>query len=154
MPLTPNEITSKDFKKAFRGYDVDDVDDFFDQVAEEYERIYKENITLKEKVQSIEDKVEYYSNLETTLNSTLVLAQSAADQARENSKVEAEHIIKEGKENAANIIKEAESKLLEIGRQHEMIKQEYAMYKARFRALLEAQIDILERSGLEESKTE
>ncbi|WDU84100.1 DivIVA domain-containing protein [Caloramator sp. Dgby_cultured_2] len=86
MTITPNDIANKEFKKVFRGYDADEVDEFLDQIVEEYEKIYKENLNLKEKISTLNEKIEHYANIESTLQNTLVLAQSAAEQAKENSK--------------------------------------------------------------------
>lgn len=156
MSITPNDIANKEFKKVFRGYDIDEVDDFLEQVVEEYERIYKENITLKEKINILNDKIEHYSNMESTLQNTLVLAQTAAEQAKENSRKEAEMILKNAKDKSEEIIRqanekantliaEAQQKVLNINKEHEMIRQEFNMFKSRFIGLLNAQLETLEK---------
>jgi len=156
MSLTPNDIANKEFKKVFRGYDIDEVDDFLEQIVEEYERLYKENINLKEKINALNEKIEHYSNIESTLQNTLVLAQSAAEQARENSKKEAEMILNNAKERSEQMIKEAEmkahqliaeaqQKVLEINKEYEMLKQEFNMFKSRFIGLLQAQLETVNK---------
>jgi cell division initiation protein len=140
MNITPNEISNKDFKKVFRGYDMDEVDEFLDQLVEDYEKLFKENINLKENVKAIEEKLEHYSNIETTLQNTLLLAQTTADQVKENSRRELELHIKETDEQANKIIKEAEAKTAEIHMEYEKVKQDFLTFKTRFVALLEAQI--------------
>ena len=140
MNITPNEISNKDFKKVFRGYDMDEVDEFLDQLVEDYEKLFKENINLKENVKAVEEKLEHYSNIETTLQNTLLLAQTTADQVKENSRRELELHIKETDEQANKIIKEAEAKTAEIHMEYEKVKQDFLTFKTRFVALLEAQI--------------
>lgn len=147
MTITPNEISNKEFKKGFRGYDIDDVDEFLEQVVEDYEKLYKENTTLKEKIVSLNDRIEHYSNLETTLQGTLVLAQTAADQAKESSKREAEIIIKNAQETANDIIRKAEERVMEINKNFDSMKQQFNMFKSRFKALLTAQIDSIENES-------
>lgn len=151
MGITPNEISNKEFKKGFRGYDMDEVDDFLEQIVDDYEKVYKENINLKEKITSLTEKIEHYSNMESTLQSTLLLAQSAADQAREGSKKEGELIVRNAMDKAADIVRNAEKSALEMDKKIEMIKQEYNMFKSRFKALLESQIDSIDRSGIDTS---
>jgi cell division initiation protein len=141
MAITPNEISNKDFKKVFRGYDIDEVDEFLEQLVDDYEKIYKENLSLKEKINLLNEKIEHYSNIEGTLQNTLILAQTAAEQAKDNSKRDAELIIKDAQETANNIIKKAEEHVLEINKEHEMLKQNYSMFKSRFEAMLKAQLD-------------
>ncbi len=50
MRITPMDINNKDFKKGLRGYNVDEVHEFLENLAEEYEVLYKENSTLKERI--------------------------------------------------------------------------------------------------------
>ena len=47
MKLTPMDINNKEFKKGIRGYSVEEVDEFLDEVVENYEEVYKENSRLK-----------------------------------------------------------------------------------------------------------
>ncbi len=141
MAITPNEISNKDFKKVFRGYDIDEVDEFLEQLVDDYEKIYKENLSLKEKINLLNEKIEHYSNIEGTLQNTLILAQTAAEQAKDNSKRDAELIIKDAQETANNIIRKAEEHVLEINKEHEMLKQNYSMFKSRFEGMLKAQLE-------------
>ena len=41
--LTPLDIENKKFPKSIKGYNVDDVDDFLDELTVQYEKLYKEN---------------------------------------------------------------------------------------------------------------
>ena len=152
MAITPNEISNKEFKKAFRGYDSDEVDEFLDQIVEDYEKLYKENVNQREKLSALNEKLEQYSNLETTLQNTLILAQNAADQAKESSKKESELIINNAKESANQMIRDAEKNITEINKKYELLKQEYNMFRSRFKALLQAQIDTIEKSEGEITK--
>lgn len=149
MNITPNEISNKEFKKVFRGYDIDEVDEFLDQLVEDYEKIYKENINLKESIVGLEDKISHYSNIEATLQNTLLLAQTTADQVKENSKKEIEILIKDANDNAANIIRKAEDRVMDINKEYERIKQDYMTFKTRFKALLEAQVESLTNTDIE-----
>lgn len=143
MAITPNEISNKDFKKVFRGYDIDEVDEFLEQLVDDYEKIYKENLSLKEKINLLNEKIEHYSNIEATLQNTLILAQKAAEQAKENSKRDAELIIKDAQETANNIIRKAEEQVLEVNKEHEILRQQYSMFKSRFEGMLKAQLDTI-----------
>lgn len=149
MSITPNEISNKDFKKVFRGYDMDEVDEFLDQLVEDYEKLYKENINLKDNISVLEDKINHYSNIEATLQNTLLLAQTTADQVRENSKKEIEMMMKEANENAAGLIHKAEDRVGEMNRDYENIRQSYNTFRTRFKALLEAQIESMENNDIE-----
>jgi cell division initiation protein len=149
MNITPNEISNKDFKKVFRGYDMDEVDEFLDQLVEDYEKLYKENINLKDNVSVLEEKIIHYSNIEATLQNTLLLAQTTADQVKENSKKEIEILLKDANTDAVNIVKKADEKVIEVNKEYEKIKYDYITFRTRFKALLEAQINSLEKTDIE-----
>ena len=67
MKLTPLDIRHKEFRRGMRGYADVEVDEFLDEVADEYERLFKENIDLNERVEALEDKVSQYKRIEETL---------------------------------------------------------------------------------------
>lgn len=67
MKITSMDITEKEFKKVLRGYSVEEVDEFLDKIAEEYEVLYKENSNYKEKLSGIQEKIEHYNKMENTI---------------------------------------------------------------------------------------
>lgn len=87
--LTPMEIHDHQFKKSFRGYNENEVDDFLDKVVDDFERLLKENERLKNQLYSTETELEKYRSLEKTMNDTLIVAQRTADEvisaARKNA---------------------------------------------------------------------
>lgn len=143
MGITPMEINNKEFKRAFRGYDIDEVDDFLDQVVEDYEKLYKENGALREKLNSLTEKLEHYTKIEATLQNTLVLAQGAADQAKSNSLKEAELIIKNSNDTAQKIIDQAHTEVVRITGEYEKIKQEFQLFKTKYKNFIQTQLDLL-----------
>lgn len=73
--LTPLDLTGKTFSKGFRGYDTEEVNKFIAQVAKDFERLYQDNVELKDTVERVSAKLEYYQHMEGTMQSTLVVAQ-------------------------------------------------------------------------------
>ena len=108
MKLTPLDIHHKEFRRSIRGYNEEDVDVFLDQVAEEFERVFKENTELKEQVGSMKDKVKQYEGVEQTLQKALFTGQQAADQVKENAQKESELIIGDAEKKAKDIIHEVQ----------------------------------------------
>ena len=100
MKLTPMDIKNKEFKKAIRGYAADEVDEFMEEIVENYEELFKENSRLKDTVSRIREKVEHYEKLEDTIQNTLLLAQNAADQAKESSQNESDNHWKKCHDNS------------------------------------------------------
>lgn len=87
--LTPMEIHDHQFKKSFRGYSENEVDDFLDRIVADFEKLLRENERLKNQINSNETEIGNYRKLEKTLNDTLMVAQRTADEvitsARKNA---------------------------------------------------------------------
>ena len=57
MRITPMDIRQQQFTvRMFRGFDVQEVDTFLEDVAQDYEALIKENALLKEQLQVLEDR--------------------------------------------------------------------------------------------------
>lgn len=145
MKITSMDIDNKEFKKSFRGYDVDEVNDFLDQIADDYGELYKENSMLREKVSMYEEKVEHYKNIEETIQNTLVLAQGASEQAKLSAQKEAEIIIKNANDSAQRILDKAHNDVLKINDDYERIKQEFEKFRGIYRNFMNSQIEMFER---------
>ncbi|SDY75333.1 cell division initiation protein [Evansella caseinilytica] len=143
MPLTPLDIHNKEFARGFRGYDEDEVNDFLDQVIKDYELVIREKKELFDRVNELEEKLSHFSNIETTLNKSILIAQETAEEVKRNAEKEAKLIIKESEKNADRIINEALSKSRKIALEIEELKKQAAVYRTRFKMLLEAQLEML-----------
>ena len=140
MKLTPMDINNKEFKRGLRGYNAEEVDEFLDEVVESYEELYKENSKLKETVTRLKDKVEHYEKLEVTIQNTLVLAQNAAEQAKETSQKEADLIINNANETAQKILDKAHNDVISINDEYERVKEEFIKFRAKFRGFMNTQL--------------
>ncbi len=141
--LTPMEIHNKEFKKGMRGYKEDEVDEFLDKVVADFERLYRENGELKDKLSVINEKVDSYNMMEKTLQSTLIVAQTTADDVVANSRKKAEVIIHDAEEQARKIIEDANRNVVDLHRDFENLKKEVQVFKTRFRTLLESELEAL-----------
>lgn len=141
--LTPMDIHNKEFKRVFRGYNEDEVNEFLDKVVSDFERLYRENNELKDKISIVNEKVESYSNIEKTLQNTLIVAQSTADEVLLNSRKKSEIMAAEAQEQARKIIEEANNKVLTINKEYEDLRKQVQIFKTRFKTLLESELDSL-----------
>ncbi len=147
MPLTPLDIHNKEFSRGFRGYDEDEVNEFLDQVIKDFEVLIRDNNDLKEKVATLQEKLDHFSTIEETLSKTIIVAQETADEVKNNAKKESQLIIKEAEKNADRIINDALAKSRNIAMDMEELKKQASIYRTRFRSLLEAQIEMLKEDG-------
>lgn len=147
MPLTPLDIHNKEFSRRLRGYDEDEVNEFLDQVIKDYEIVIRENKELHNQLLTVQEKLDHFSNIEDTLSKTIIVAQEAADEVKNNAKKEAQLIIKEAEKNADRIINESLSKSRRVALEVEELKKQASIYRARFRTLVEAQLELLGAEG-------
>ncbi|MGH4125700.1 MAG: DivIVA domain-containing protein [Clostridium sp.] len=147
MRLTSMDINNKEFKKSLRGYNADEVDEFLDKVAEEYEFMYKENSTLREKNSFLEEKLDHHVKIESTIQNTLVLAQNAAEQAKSSAQKESELIIRSANDSSQRMVDKAHEDILKINDEYDRTKQEFAKFRTKFRNFMNCQVEMFE--GLE-----
>lgn len=138
MPLTPLDIHNKEFSRRIRGYDEDEVNRFLDQVIKDYESVIRENKELHNQLLSIQERLDHFVNIEESLSKTIIVAQEAADDVKNNSKKESQLILKEAEKNADRIINEALSKSRKVAIETEELRKQASIYRTRFRTLLEA----------------
>lgn len=141
--LTPLDIHNKEFKRGFRGYNEEEVDEFLDRVVKDFEKLYQENLELKEAVERLGGKLEHYQHMENTLHSTLVIAQETAEEVKLNAKKETELLIKEAELRAQKMVEEAVSKVRKMTSEYEEMQKQAQIYRTRLRTLLQAQLEML-----------
>ncbi|WP_453997082.1 DivIVA domain-containing protein [Bacillus nitroreducens] len=143
MPLTPLDIHNKEFNKGFRGYDEDEVNEFLDQVIKDYEMVIREKKELESKLSELNEKLGHFTNIEETLNKSILIAQETAEEVKRNASKEAKLIVKEAEKNADRIINEALAKSRKISIEIEELKKQSKVFRNRFKMLIEAQLDLL-----------
>src|ERR671938_2048716 len=100
MPIRPSDVRRKEFRNGFRGYDANQVDDFLDAIADEFERTFAENQRLMEEVTALRERLEQFEQLEDSIRAAIVHAEEVLRGLRRNANKEAELIVREAKERA------------------------------------------------------
>ncbi len=103
MPLTPIEIKNKSFSKAIGGYNKKEVKAFLAMVSKEIEELRNERASLAQKVDELSMRIAGIEKTEALLKETLMTAQKATSEIKDNAKKEAELIISKAKTEADNI---------------------------------------------------
>ena len=140
MKLTPMDINNKEFKRGLRGYNPEEVDEFLDEIIENYEELYKDNAKLKEKLVLSNEQIEHYTKIESTIQNTLILAQNAADQAKTSAEKQAELVVKNANETAQKILDKAHNDTAQLTAEYEKIKQDFIKFRAKFRNFMNTQL--------------
>lgn len=140
MKLTPLDIHHKEFRHSLRGYAEEEVDQFLDQVADELERLFKENIDLSERIEVMQQKINEFELQRQTINNTLVAAQRSADDITARAATEADGTVREAEVKAKEIIHNALSKKQAVANELIRIKQAEEEFRARYKSLLESNL--------------
>lgn len=142
--LTPLDIENKKFsKQMMNGYSVDEVDDFLDEVTENYEKAYKEANESRKKIDDLTKELEHYKSIESTLQSTLVMAQTTAEEVKNVARQQADQIIKDAKGNAQKSVDDLEQEIVLKKKELEDVKKQFDIYKAKMESLLISQLELL-----------
>lgn len=107
--ITPMDIHNKTFSGQIRGYSKDEVNAFLEELASDYEMIYREHRVMEEEMDTIRTKLRNYEKMESTMSHTLVMAQETADNVKKNAHKEAELSIQEAQSEAQKIVSDAEA---------------------------------------------
>ena len=145
--LTPLDIQNKEFKRVFSGYSMQEVDEFLNLVIDGYEKLYKENMDCKDRITKLEESVNQYKNIESTLQSTLVVAQSTSEQVVKNAEEKAANIIADANYKAKGIVADSFEEVKKLEYRYEEIKRGIDVYTAKMTALLESQLGLLKQAA-------
>ena len=142
--ITPLDIENKKFsKQMMNGYSVEEVDDFLDELTVDYSKNYKEITELRAKMEDLTKSLEHYKTIEETLQNTLVMAQTTAEDVKNVAKQQAEQIINEAKGTAQKQANDLENEILVKRKELDDIKKQFDIYKAKMESLLISQLELL-----------
>lgn len=147
--ITPLDIQNKNFRKTLKGFSQNEVNSFLQEMIEDYEEMYKENIAYKDKILSLSEQINQYKTLEETLKTTLLLAQKSADEVTLNARNKAELIIEGAEDRGQKIVEKNKEEVKYIRDEYEFLKKELFIFKTRFSSFLQSQL-----SNLDEFYTE
>lgn len=142
--ITPLDIENKKFsKQMMNGYNVEEVDDFLDDLTDDYSKNYKEITELRTKVDELNKSLEQYKTIEATLQNTLVMAQKTSEDIKNVAKQQADQIINEAKGSAKKQADDLENEIIAKKRELDDIKKQLDIYKAKMESLLISQLELL-----------
>ncbi len=143
MKLTPLDIKKQEFRRVMRGLDPEEVGAFLDMVADEYETLVRERNRFDEENIRLRTQLQDYQNVEKSLKQTLVTAQESVLHSRENSKREADMLVREAELQAEKIIEEAKIRLAKLKNELLVVRAQKDSFARRLRHLLESQLELI-----------
>src|SRR5215210_8562569 len=152
MAIRPVDIRRKEFQSGFRGYDANQVDDFLDSVADEFERVFAENQRLADEMTSLRERLEQFEELEASIQEALVHAQQVARDLRRNANKEAELIVREAKEQSHRILADSSSRVERVQESYEVLRKAKQDFANDFRHLLKSYLAVMDNADVASAK--
>ena len=142
--LTSLDIENKKFsKQIMNGYSTEEVDDFLDEIGVEYAKKQKEITEAFKEIEELKASVEHYKTIEETLQNTLIMAQSTAEEVKNVAKQKAEQIIEDAKATSTKEVASLDSKIIMKRKELEDIQKQFDIYKAKMESLLISQLELI-----------
>lgn len=145
MPLTPLDIQNKEFRRALRGYNEQDVDEFLDEIVRDSEAQVRETASLRDQISRLEERLAQYTEIEDVLKRTLISAEEAAGEMRAAARKDADLTVREAKEQARQEIDSARRECAAAREDLARTRQEYRNFLARVKGELKGQLEAIER---------
>ncbi|GBE57942.1 septum site-determining protein DivIVA [bacterium BMS3Abin01] len=145
MKITPLDIRHKEFSRSMRGYKDLEVDEYLDEIVEEFERLFNKNIDYQDRLEALEEKIEQYRNIEETLQKTLISAQEQAEELKVNAKKEADLILRDAELKSRSIINDSYAERQKIQRSVQSLKQRHEDLRYQLKSLLESYMNVLDQ---------
>lgn len=155
MKISPIEIRQQEFTKKMRGYDPDEVQNFLESLAEEFDKLNIENESLKNELQALTEQVNEFKKIEKNLQDTLLSAQESSAKSMEATKKQTSLMIREAELKASQIIEKARESTNDIRNAVVNLREEKDLILAKLKAIVSSQANLLElkveRAGDEKS---
>ena len=144
--LTPLDIENKKFsKQIMNGYNVEEVDDFLDEIGLDFAKKQKEVNETSKKIEELNASLEHYKNIEDTLQNTLLMAQSTAEEVKNIAKQKADQIVNDAKIATQKEVEQIQSQILTKKKELEDIQNQFDIYRAKMESLLLSQLELIKQ---------
>src|SRR5829696_1227318 len=155
MPIRPIDVRRKEFRNGFRGYDANQVDDFLDAVADEFERTYMENSRLREADSGLRERLQEFEELEGSIRAPLIQAERAANDLRRTATLEADDLrksatreadltIRDAKARAHQMLAESSARVERIQESYDALQEAKRTFASDFRQLLKTYTEVMD----------
>jgi cell division initiation protein len=144
MKTTPLDIQQQKFKVRFRGFDIQEVDRFLEQMAEAFELLQRENEIAQEETSRIKLESQGYREREETFKRAMLNSQKVMDQMKTNARKSAELIIAGAEVNAEKILNKAQNRLAQLHEDIAELKRQRMQIEIQIRSVIETHAKLLD----------
>ena len=145
--ITPADIENKEFSKAKKGYNEEEVDEFLDLIILDMEKLIRENRQLKEELGKVHVQVDKHMSTETSVYETLEAAKSLMNDIAASAERRAEILLKNAELEADLITRETKESISRYTEEGSRLKDRVETLRSRYRKMLEAELERLDFDG-------
>ncbi len=143
MKISPLDIYNHEFGKKTFGYNVQQVDEFLDEIGVAYEKLLKEVNHLQDENEQLKEKLTSQEDMEDKLKNIILTVQETAKEMTNQAHKEADIIIKKAEIKASKIEEKARDKIKEEYTAFQAIKESRELFKIRYKTMLESHLEML-----------
>lgn len=148
MTLMPEDIQSKQFHVRFRGFDVEEVDGFLEQVAENFLMLLEENKTLKLRIETMTQELAGFKEDETSFKNAILSAQKVVDEMKKKSRSDANRLMMQANAEATQLKDEANREIAALEARVDQLKGMQAKIMKDLRGVLNGYLEQLDDTTL------
>ena len=149
--LTPLDIENKKFsKQIMNGYNVEEVYDFLDEIGVNYAKKQKEINEASKKIEELNASLEHYKSIEGTLQNTLLMAQSTAEEVKNIAKQKADQMVNDAKAETQKEVDLLQNQIIMKKKELEDVQKQFDIYKAKMESLLISQLELIKEINKKE----
>lgn len=134
----------KKFNTSLNGYQKNEVNNFVNEVAKEYESMLNNLKSKDQEILALKNELERFKNMENTLNRAILVAEEASHNIKKVARDEYKGIIEDAKRNASRIVNDALIKAERVEQEAETLKRRVIIFKRRFKQAVEEQLEVIE----------
>ncbi len=153
--LSAHDVRHQEFQRSLRGYDITQVDDFKERIAQELDRLWRERSQGSDRVQSMVEQLKGFRDRERAMNDALIAAQqlradvqSQADKEAElilqRARAQADQLLAEARTEAQRIVDHAKNEEQRLRYANEAIRRQFLAYLTSYRRMLERELSELD----------
>ena len=161
MALTSLDTRDKGSSTRFRGYDIDEVEEFLDIIVNDYEELIRENHEKDAKIRNLEERLIYFDEMKDSLSQSVLIAQDTAERVKQAAQERSGNIVQQAEQDAQRLLDRAKYKANDILRQAtdnakrvavetEELKNKTRVFHQRLKSTIESQLSIVDSPDWED----
>ena len=151
MGVTPLVVRQKEFTTRFRGFDVQEVDGFLEEIAKEIESQEQDIEYLKREKHRLDLENQGYRKREDSMKNAMIQSQKVLDQMKVNAKKTSHIIIANAEVEAEKMLNRSHKRLSQLHSDIIELKRQRIQLEMQISAVLESHSKMLEMTK-EENK--